>query len=138
MPPALPYRVLPASGAPIYRQIMDQVRARIAGGALKLGQSLPSVRVMAAHLEVNPMTVSKAYSLLDREGVLRRARGQGMLVAPHDPRGSVRQRQDQLKPHIQQMAAMARHLGLTQVQTQKMIDAAMKEYFQHESTHTGT
>ncbi len=136
MSSVLPYRVLPASGVPIYRQIMDQVRARIAGGSLKQGHALPSVRVMAAHLEVNPMTVSKAYSLLEREGVLHRARGQGMIVAQNIPRGSVRQRQDELKPHIQQMVLAARHLGLTQTQTQKMIDAAMKEYFRDESTGT--
>jgi hypothetical protein len=65
------FQVNPSSGVPIYRQLMDQVRALVAGGRLAEGDLLPSVRQVAQDLQVNQMTVSKAYSLLERDGVVR-------------------------------------------------------------------
>src|SRR3954447_5029308 len=82
MTAALFLAVAPTSGVPIYRQLADQVRARVLGGRLAVGAFLPSVRQVAEHLQVNPMTVSKAYSLLEREGVVELVRGQGMRVRP--------------------------------------------------------
>src|SRR5258707_64181 len=73
--------VAPTSGVPIYRQVADQVRARVLGGRLAAGAFVPSVRQVAEHLQINPMTVSKAYSLLEREGVVELVRGQGMRVS---------------------------------------------------------
>ena len=70
-----------ASGTPIYRQLIDQTTQLIASGRLAPGDLLPSVRAVAAQLGVNPMTVSKAYSLLERDGVVVRRRGMGMVVS---------------------------------------------------------
>ena len=120
--------VSPTSGVPIYRQLMDQVRAQIAGGRLAPGEFLPSVRQVAEELEVNPMTVSKAYSLLEQDGVVELVRGQGMRVLPmrrrqrqgrsakcscrcssrwRRPRGSSRSRREQviqqLKPLLEEL-----------------------------------
>jgi DNA-binding transcriptional regulator YhcF (GntR family) len=69
------------SGQPIYRQVIDQIRRQIVGSQLRAGEQLPSVRDLAAQLRVNPMTVSKAYSLLENEGLLERRRGVGLFVA---------------------------------------------------------
>ena len=55
----------PQSGVPIYRQILDQVRRMVASGQLAPGAELPSVRELAIKHAVNPMTISKAYSLLE-------------------------------------------------------------------------
>jgi GntR family transcriptional regulator len=74
------FHVAPSSGVPIYRQLLDQVRAQIATGRLAPGDFLPSVRQVAGELTVNPMTVSKAYSLLERDGIVELVRGQGMRV----------------------------------------------------------
>lgn len=73
--------IRPTAPEPIYRQIADQLRRLVAGGQLVAGASLPSVREVAACHAVNPMTVSRAYSLLEAEGVLERLRGKGMVVA---------------------------------------------------------
>lgn len=81
MSPRLLFQIHPSSGVPIYRQLMDQVRTLIAAGRLSADEMLPSVRQIAEDLQINPMTVSKAYSLLERDGVLERVRGQGMRVA---------------------------------------------------------
>jgi GntR family transcriptional regulator len=69
------------SGQPIYRQVIDQIRRQVVGGQLRAGEQLPSVRDLAAQLRVNPMTISKAYSLLENEGLLERRRGVGLFVA---------------------------------------------------------
>jgi GntR family transcriptional regulator len=71
----------PHSGVPVYRQISDQVRFQITAGLLPAGEMLDSVRNLAAALGINSMTVSKAYSLLEREGFLERRPGQQLCVA---------------------------------------------------------
>ena len=60
----------PVSGVPIYRQLVEQIRRLIAGGQLAPGTELPSVREVAQSHAVNPMTISKAYALLEAEGLL--------------------------------------------------------------------
>jgi GntR family transcriptional regulator len=69
------------SGVPIYRQVVDQVRDQIMAGRLCEGDQLMSVREVAAALRVNPMTISKAYSALEIEGLLERWRGIGLFIA---------------------------------------------------------
>jgi len=67
--------------APIYTQIMDLVKRRIAVGELKVGQQLPSVRDLAQQVVVNPNTVQKAYLELEREGYVATQRGMGTFVS---------------------------------------------------------
>jgi GntR family transcriptional regulator len=73
------------SGQPIYRQVIDQIRRQILAGHLAEGRQLDSVRELAGQLKVNPMTISKAYSLLEIEGLLERRRGVGLFVARIGP-----------------------------------------------------
>ena len=68
------------SGVPIYRQVIDQVRRQIMAGQLAEGDQLDSVRDLAGRLRVNPMTISKAYALLEVEGLAERRRGVGLFV----------------------------------------------------------
>ena len=71
----------PGAPEPIYRQLVEQVTRLVASGTLQAEQAMPSVRELASALAVNPMTISKAYSLLESSGVLVRQRGLGMSVA---------------------------------------------------------
>jgi DNA-binding transcriptional regulator YhcF (GntR family) len=122
------FRVFPTSGLPIYRQIVDQVRRHVATGRFQPGDFLPSVRQVALELEVNPMTVSKAYSLLERDGALELVRGQGMRIAPRsDANGNLRERQDQLLPLLRQVAAEAHQLSLSGKQVRSLLERALKE-----------
>ncbi len=73
--------IQPSAPEPIYRQILEQLRRLIAAGQLEPGERLPSVREVAVAHAVNPMTVSRAYSLAEAEGLLERLRGKGMAVA---------------------------------------------------------
>jgi len=104
----------PSSGIPIYRQLVEQVRRLIAGGQLPPGAELPSVRELAQQHAVNPMTVSKAYALLEAEGLLERNRGKPMTVAA-GRRGMapLAQRVKQLGPQVAALVLSARQLELT-------------------------
>lgn len=98
--------VQPAAPEPIYRQIVEQLRRLIAGGQLLSGELLPSVREVAGFHAINPMTVSRAYSLAESEGLLKRLRGKGMVVARTDVTPTQVQRLAMLEP---QLVALARH-----------------------------
>lgn len=107
------FSIAVGSSDPIYRQLIEQTRRLAAAGVLAPGDVLPSVREVALTLAVNPMTVSKAYNMLETEGVLSRARGIGMLVAERPPQAhSQRGREDLLRPTLQRAAAEARQLEL--------------------------
>jgi len=124
------FQVFPNSGLPIYRQLIDQLRHLIVSGRLRPNDFLPSVRQVALELEVNPMTVSKAYSLLERDGVVELVRGQGMRVAQRQTpaeNGSLRQRQEKLMPLLRQVAAEAYQLHLSNAQVKLLIDRVIKE-----------
>jgi DNA-binding transcriptional regulator YhcF (GntR family) len=105
--------ILPGAAEPIYRQIAAQVRRLIASGRLVAGEELPSVREVAGHHAINPMTVSRAYSQLEAEGLLERRRGRGMVVAESRRRPqSDGRRLEQLAPCLAQLARQARELDL--------------------------
>lgn len=79
------FKLNPKSGVPVYRQIQDQIRYGIASGLLNPGEQLPTVRALAVELSVNPNTVIKAYSELEREGILTTEQGSGTFVAAEPP-----------------------------------------------------
>lgn len=66
---------------PIYRQLRDQMVARILDGSLREGQALPSIRVVAAQYRLNPLTVLKAYQQLVEQRLVQKRRGRGMYVS---------------------------------------------------------
>lgn len=103
----------PASPEPIYRQIAEQLRRLVAAGQLRPGDGLPSVREVAATHAINPMTVSRAYSQLEAEGVLERLRGKGMAVAARSGRGDgVAARMHRVEPVLREAARHCRELEL--------------------------
>ena len=65
---------------PIYWQLKERTVAMILDGTLKEGDALPSVRTVAAELQLNPITVSKSYQSLVDEGLVEKRRGLGMFV----------------------------------------------------------
>jgi GntR family transcriptional regulator len=66
---------------PIYRQLLDQLIAKIIDRTYPEGEMLPSVRQLAGDYQVNPLTVSKVYKELSREGVTEKLRGEGLVLA---------------------------------------------------------
>ena len=68
------------SGKPVYLQVVDQVKAAAASGALRPGEALPSIRPLAEDLRVNRNTVAKAYAELESQGVIETIAGKGCFV----------------------------------------------------------
>lgn len=110
---ALQFRIQPSSAEPIYRQIADQLRRLVASGQVTEGTMLPSVRDMAAAHVINPMTVSKAYSLLESEGMLERLRGKGMVISAQVRRSQpVTERLRQIEPALAAVVQQTHDLEL--------------------------
>jgi len=106
------FSIATGSADPIYRQLVEQVRRLVAAGQLAPGDEMPSVREIAHALALNPMTVSKAYGLLEMEGVLARRRGLGMVVAESSGPGQPAERAQLLRPTLERAAREARQLEL--------------------------
>ena len=122
---SIDFDILPSDPIPIYRQIVEQVRRRVASGSLAAGDELPSVRALAQLHAINPMTVSKAYSLLETEGLLERRRGMGMFVAAVRPTRSAAQRLALLEPALQAAAQQAHELGLEAGQALELFERCL-------------
>jgi len=106
-------QIQPSSGIPIYKQIIDQINRLVISGFLKPGDELPSVRQAAGELEVNPMTISKAYSMLEAAGVLERMRGKGMIIASdQDTSKSIRERLEIIRPILNEAVTQAEQLAI--------------------------
>ena len=86
------FDINPTDAAPIWRQIEEGMRRMIALGALRPGDTVPSVRELAQQLRVNPNTVARAYQRLTEHGVFAVRRGEGTFVAdePSQPKRSER------------------------------------------------
>jgi len=104
--------ILPGATEPIYQQIGSQLRRLIASGQLPPGEVLPSVRDVAVHHAINPMTVSRAYCQLEGEGLLTRLRGKGMVVARAHTVLSPEQRLARLQVQLAEVARQTRELNL--------------------------
>ena len=102
----------PHSGIPVYRQLVEQIRFSVASGLLEPGEEIPSTRALSAKLGVNPMTVSKAFGLLEEDGVLERRPGRPHIVRARR-KGSVRAtRLEQLEQALRPVATKTRQLNL--------------------------
>ena len=104
--------VSPGDDAPIYRQIVRQLREAIAGRRLSPGDRLQSQRQLAQQLVVSPLTVKKAYDELERDGLIRTARGQGTFVASELPTPSRDASLDGLRPIVRQLVHEAHLSGV--------------------------
>lgn len=118
------------SGVPIYRQVIEQIRRQIMTGQLAEGGQLPTVRDLAKRLKVNPMTVSKAYSLLEIEGLVERRRGVGLFVAKLSRRRKERITREMLEGIVKKAAITAVQLDVSEQEVKQVL---LKLYRQYDS-----
>ncbi len=112
--------VSPGDGRPIYRQIVDQVKAALAAGRLKPGDKLPTHRDLAKELVVAPLTIKKAYDLLQTEGLIQMAQGRGTFVSERAS-SMTAQAHTQLAARIEGVVHQAKIMGIPQDELQKLI-----------------
>ena len=116
------------SGVPIYRQIKDQVREQIMAGQLKEGDQLVSVRELAAQLKVTPVTISKAYSAMEVEGLLKRRRGIGLFIAKIRSSKKEQTKEDIIEALLSKAVTTAIQFGLSHEKTGKMLKDLFQKY----------
>lgn len=99
------------SGEPLYRQIVEEVRLRIAKGDLASGDQLPSIRELAEQLQINMRTVVKAYEELDRAELVVMQQGRGVFIASQRTSVPVRERRKRLRELAMKLLVEASQLG---------------------------
>ena len=110
---------------PMYLQIMEQIKQRIAVGDWVPGQQIPSIRQLAVDLQVSVITVKRSYLELEREGVIQTRHGKGSLVADDVDLG-VRLREAELAQHMEQAAKLGTLLGLRSGDLEERLRAAIE------------
>ena len=108
---------------PMYLQIMEQIKRRIAVGDWAEGQALPSIRQLAVDLQVSVITVKRAYLELEHEGVIVTHHGRGSAVASGANLG-LKLREAELQQHLDQAAKVAAMLGLSSEELEARLRAA--------------
>ena len=112
-----------ADRRPMYLQIMEQIRHRIAVGDWESGRELPSIRALAASVQVSVITVKRAYLELEREGVIMTRQGIGSFVADRADLG-MQLRRSELDEHLTAAVHIGRELGMTADELAKRLRTA--------------
>ncbi|MFI4910541.1 MAG: GntR family transcriptional regulator [Sedimentisphaeraceae bacterium JB056] len=117
------------SGVPVYRQLVSQISEMILTGQLASGEQLMSVRELAAMIKANPMTVSKAYSMLERDGLLERRRGIGLFVRSSQGGKKEKDMRHQIMDDAVKTAARtALRLGFSEKEAMAKLKQALAKY----------
>jgi len=98
------------SGKPVYLQVVDQIKAAAASGAMQSGEILPSIRPLAEELRVNRNTIAKAYTELENQGIIETIPGKGCFVKPNNSPLKKEVRRKLLIEEIDQVIVQAHHL----------------------------
>ena len=116
------------SGKPVYLQVVDQVKAAAASGALRPGEPLPSIRPLAEQLRINRNTVAKAYAELEGQGVIETVAGRGCFLREnHSPfRKEVRLKM--LAEEIDAAIVQAHHLQVGEKEFLELVGDRLEKF----------
>ena len=117
----------PASGLPIYVQIVNQIKTGIAMGRLLPEDPLPSVRQLATELAVNPNTVARAYLDLEYEGIIYKRQGAGTFVSRQGVEMSKNARRKVLSDLIEKALVEGVNLGLGERELRESFDMVLEK-----------
>jgi len=109
------------SREPIYRQLAIQIREGVARGHLEQGEKLPSVRELSTRLVVNPNTIARAYTELERDGVLHTRQGMGVFVAKPNSDLTKTAKKKRLAEQLDALLTEAIYLGFTQEEVSELL-----------------
>ncbi len=110
------------SGKPVYMQLVDQVKAAAASGAVQPGDALPSIRPFAEELRVNRNTVAKAYSELENQRIIETIAGKGCLVRAGSSPFRKDVRLKLLTTEIDQAVVQAHHLQVARAEFLELVE----------------
>lgn len=121
-------RIETAGRQPIYRQIVAQIREGVARGRLAPEERLPSVRELSRTLVINPNTVARAYSELERDGLLNTRQGLGVFVAAPKTELTRKARKERLLDLLDRLLTEAVCLGFTAEEVAAAVDERVKRF----------
>jgi GntR family transcriptional regulator len=117
------------SGLPIYIQIVNQVQAQVAGGILKPGDQLPTVRALAEELRVNFNTVARAYRILDEARIISTQQGRGTYITEiPPPQVTEKLRKESLEALTQRYISEAMRLDFSKAEITEIIKDQLKAW----------
>jgi GntR family transcriptional regulator len=117
------------SGLPIYTQIVNQVQAQVAGGFLKPGDQLPTVRSLAEELRVNFNTVARAYRILDEARIISTQQGRGTYITEiPPPKVTERLRKESLEALTRRFITEAIRLEFSKDEISEAVNAQLKAW----------
>ncbi len=122
------FRIDTSNRQPIYLQLVQQVREGVARGDLETGEKLPSVRQLSRELLVNPNTIARAYTELEREGVLIGRQGLGLFVAEIKSELTKTAREKRLRESLDQWLTEAVHLGFDGDEVLKIVAQRVERF----------
>jgi GntR family transcriptional regulator len=122
----LRFFINPRSGVPIYKQLIQQIEKGIAGGILKPGQKLPTVREVALELTVNPNTVARAYRELEYAGLVETVQGRGTFIVEKIGVDVV-EKEMIIRGMIKDLIQQSQQLGLTSLQLKRVFLETLKD-----------
>ena len=116
------------SMVPIYEQIMDAVKKKIAEGSLGNGDPLPSVRSLSSDLKISALTVKKAYDRLEEEGLIATVHGKGSYVTGSDTELISEQRKLEIENELGGTFQRAKMMGISAEELRAMTDLLLEDY----------
>ncbi|HVU00004.1 MAG TPA: GntR family transcriptional regulator [Acidobacteriaceae bacterium] len=118
--------ILSQTGGPLYQQIVEQIKQKIAVEEWKAGDEIPSIRQLAADLRVSLITVKRAYLELEREGVIVTQQGKGSFVAPDVGIGP-HLYEEKMAGHLEEAARLGSTLGMSEREIVSRLRKALDE-----------
>lgn len=113
--------------APIYEQIVRQLKGLILSGALPEGEALPSMRLLARDLRISVITTKRAYEELEKEGLIYTLPGKGSFVAGRNPALAREENLRQIEQHMIDVRDLAKLAGLNRKEILEMWDLMWEE-----------
>lgn len=129
--------ILSQTGGPLYQQIMDQIRQKIAVGEWAAGDEIPSIRQLAVDLRVSVITVRRAYLELEHEGIIVTQQGKGSFVAP-DPALPPRLYEKKMAGHLEEAVRLGSTLGMSDREIVSRLRKAIDQVDQSDDARTAT
>jgi GntR family transcriptional regulator len=120
------FQIDPHNGLAIYDQIVRQIKFAVAGGVLKSGEMIQSVRELARELAINPNTIARAYRQLQADGVLQPVRGTGLEVATGAAERCRSERLKLIRARVRQVLVEAKQSRLEPQALRELIEKEMR------------
>ena len=116
-----------SSMAPIYEQLMEQIKLDIIQSELKEGEALPSVRTLAGELRISALTVKKAYDKLEEEGFVTTVHGKGTYVSASDKQLALEARQKAIEDDFDKVIDRAISMGMSKEEISEVVKLILDE-----------